>query len=695
MFNLFQWSAQVALIAIAAAAVTRLVRVESAALRHGFWRAVLVGCLMLPLLQPWTPSAPAPLTDTAAIDVPEITAPPSSDGVRAAPSLLASVRRMAAQEWPRWLGFVLAAGGAARLLWIAGGLFRLRRLGRVGDTAAAAEYEDLAARIQTRADVRYAARIGQPVTFGVFSPVILLPHSFASLTPPLQRAVLAHELWHVRRRDWVWVLAEEGVRAVLWFNPAVWWLVSKVQSSREELVDELTVQLTSARKAYLEALLVFADEPTLFPAAPFARRRHLFERMLLISREAVMSSRRIMTSLAAAAAALVAVGWSAAAAFPLRGEIVAPPALLMPGAPPPSAAGAAESTAAAPSAPPAAQAQNPPRDRRPGEAAPETAKELELRRAIELGGATSDQYLQLGTLQFSRGAAREADATWAMMRRAFPNDPKVLVSLAKVLSWAGRFDDAAAAIEEAAALDASSAQTQQIAATFYWEKAFKDKSLTPAQTAEYLRAGIAATDRALAVNPDYVDALTYKNIMLRMQANQEADPGKRQALTAEADTLRARAMELSRARGGGGNIGVQGGVAGGVQGGVAGGVPGGVAGAPPPPPPPPPPPSDPDLLVDGQQPMRIGGQLKPPLKIRDVKPAYPPAAFDSKVQGVVIIEAVLNTAGDVVQAKVLRSVPLLDEAALDAVKQWQFTPTLMNGAPVPVIMTVTVNFRLD
>ena len=93
--------------------------------------------------------------------------------------------------------------------------------------------------------------------------------------------------------------------------------------------------------------------------------------------------------------------------------------------------------------------------------------------------------------------------------------------------------------------------------------------------------------------------------------------------------------------------------------------------------------------------MRIGGQLKPPLKIRDVKPAYPPAAFDSKVQGVVIIEAVLNTAGDVVQAKVLRSVPLLDEAALDAVKQWQFTPTLMNGAPVPVIMTVTVNFRLE
>ena len=76
----------------------------------------------------------------------------------------------------------------------------------------------------------------------------------------------------------------------------------KVQATREEVVDELTVQLTNARKAYLEALLMFADEPTLFPAAPLARRRHLFQRMLLISREAVMSSRRIVSSFAAASA---------------------------------------------------------------------------------------------------------------------------------------------------------------------------------------------------------------------------------------------------------------------------------------------------------------------------------------------------------------------------------------------------------
>lgn len=78
-----------------------------------------------------------------------------------------------------------------------------------------------------------------------------------------------------------------------------------------------------------------------------------------------------------------------------------------------------------------------------------------------------------------------------------------------------------------------------------------------------------------------------------------------------------------------------------------------------------------------------------------MKPVYPPVAYEAKVQGVVILEAVIDTQGDVVNAKILRGVPLLDAAALEAVKQWQFAPTLMNGAPVPVIMTVTVNFRLD
>ncbi len=111
-----------------------------------------------------------------------------------------------------------------------------------------------------------------------------------------------------------------------------------------------------------------------------------------------------------------------------------------------------------------------------------------------------------------------------------------------------------------------------------------------------------------------------------------------------------------------------------------------------PPPPPPPPPAQ---LVDGQVPVRVGGNVKPPTKIRDVKPIYPADAEAANVQGVVILEATIDPDGNVRSARVLRGRPLLDNAAIEAVEQWQYVPTLMNGVAVPVIMTVTVNFTLD
>ena len=124
--------------------------------------------------------------------------------------------------------------------------------------------------------------------------------------------------------------------------------------------------------------------------------------------------------------------------------------------------------------------------------------------------------------------------------------------------------------------------------------------------------------------------------------------------------------------------GVEGGVAGGVVSGIVGGLPT----APPPPPPPP-------------EPVRVGGNIAPPTKVRDVPPTYPPVAQAARVQGVVILEAIIGPAGAVTEVKVLRSVPLLDDAAIAAVQQWQYTPTLLNGVPVPIIMTVTVNFTLQ
>ena len=93
--------------------------------------------------------------------------------------------------------------------------------------------------------------------------------------------------------------------------------------------------------------------------------------------------------------------------------------------------------------------------------------------------------------------------------------------------------------------------------------------------------------------------------------------------------------------------------------------------------------------------VRVGGKIKQPTKTKDVKPEYPADARSARVEGVVIIEAVIGADGKVMDAKVLRSVARLDQAALDAVKQWEYSPTLLNGKPVPVVMTVTVNFKLQ
>jgi protein TonB len=129
------------------------------------------------------------------------------------------------------------------------------------------------------------------------------------------------------------------------------------------------------------------------------------------------------------------------------------------------------------------------------------------------------------------------------------------------------------------------------------------------------------------------------------------------------------------------DLGLEGGVAGGVEGGVPGGVVGGVVGGLPDPPPP-------------VAPIRVGGAIKEPKKVKQVAPVYPELARQARVDGVVILEALIGTDGRVAEVKLLRGVPMLDAAALEAVKQWVYTPTLISGVPVPILMTVTVNFHL-
>jgi protein TonB len=129
------------------------------------------------------------------------------------------------------------------------------------------------------------------------------------------------------------------------------------------------------------------------------------------------------------------------------------------------------------------------------------------------------------------------------------------------------------------------------------------------------------------------------------------------------------------------------GLEGGVPGGVEGGVPGGALGA----------------VVAGlpeappavPQTFRPGGQIKEPKPLHRVPPTYPEIARQAHVQGTVILECIISPQGKVVDVKVQRGNPLLDQAAIDAVTQWVYTPTLLDGVPVPVILTVKVSFALQ
>ncbi|MGH9411518.1 MAG: TonB family protein [Vicinamibacterales bacterium] len=449
--NVLAWSGQVALVALVCAPLPRLLRLP-AHVQYGFWRVVIVACLALPLVEPWRTVASAGL-------------PASSSSVVALDRVI-PLRAGASGGGTAWVEMViiaLAAGAVLRLVWVAIGWVRLQRTRAIGTPVSgetAADVSELASLIGASADVRWIPGLPQPATFGLRRPLVQLPDSLRERPRTIRRAVIAHELFHVQRRDALMVFTEELIRAMTWFHPAMWWLISRVRLAREGVVDELTVLLTGARQTYLDALLLLADEAPLASSA-FSRRRQLFHRMLMISREVRMTSRRFVAASAILAFALVVTGWTAVAAFPLRK--VEP-----------------------------SVAQNPP-----------------------------------------------------------PPPPP-----------------------------------------------------PPARDA-------------------------YRN----------------------------------------------------------------------PPPPPPPPPPAPQQVTwqspDAADATHVGGHIKPPTRIHYVAPVYPEIAREARVQGTVIVEALLDRHGNVEEVHVLRSIPMFDDPAVDAVSQWKFTPVVVDGEAVPVIMTTTVIFSIQ
>jgi len=196
-----------------------------------------------------------------------------------------------------------------------------------------------------------------------------------------------------------------------------------------------------------------------------------------------------------------------------------------------------------------APAPAPARDPRPAAPRPATSQESDLKQRLQREPGATSLYLDLAKLQEARGASSEAEATLTAGRQALPTDKSLTYSLAAFYRREGQFDRAVGFLEDAAALDAANPAGYQVIATYYYERLRSDPTLSSVERMTEVRQGIAATDRALALQADYVEALAYKNLLLRTQAGLESDPATQQALLKEADALRTRGFALRQARG--------------------------------------------------------------------------------------------------------------------------------------------------
>ena len=308
--NVIAYSVQFGVLVIAALLITHALRFRAPLPSLRFWQAIFVASLALPLVQPRVGDADYVIASAA---LASIASAASFDEVSFGDNAIGS-----------WLLPIAVTGIAIRLLWLGIGAVRLRGIirGATADRSLDPLLRELTSALHTHATLAISDAIESPATVGFRRPLILLPRRVLDMPPAVQRAAIAHELVHVRRRDWLHSVAEEIWCALLWFHPAARVVASRLSLARETLVDQTTILLTRDRRAYAEALLAFANSQrgtdTHLPGVtPLIGRRHLSQRISLIAEEELMSRRHVLSSLVIALAISTAATVSATVTFPM------------------------------------------------------------------------------------------------------------------------------------------------------------------------------------------------------------------------------------------------------------------------------------------------------------------------------------------------------------------------------------------
>lgn len=169
-----------------------------------------------------------------------------------------------------------------------------------------------------------------------------------------------------------------------------------------------------------------------------------------------------------------------------------------------------------------------------------------LKQMIELDPTDSNNYSYLAKIYEDNGDYEQAEQLLLKAREVRPKDPAVYMTLAGFYNRQGEFDKTIEALQARTTQEPNNPEAYYTIATFYWDKAYRDFKLSDAEKLKYVEAGVGAVDKAISLKDDYMEALVYKNLLLRLQANLEKDRNKQLALLREADRLRDRAQELRK-----------------------------------------------------------------------------------------------------------------------------------------------------
>jgi TonB family protein len=315
--------------------------------------------------------------------------------------------------------------------------------------------------------------------------------------------------------------------------------------------------------------------------------------------------------------------------------------------------------------------------------------------AIDPSNVSAQNYLATAHMQqFIPGVesaenARLAEAARTHFLRALDLDPSNAIAIASIASLflnQKKWDDAQVWYEKLVAVEPHNADAYYSMGFIAWSKWYpayskaradlgmrpedpgpiKDAGVRADLMARYgpvIESGLHALDKALEIRPEYDDAMAYMNLLVRERADlrDTAEECRRDVRIADAWVMKALATKKAKAGGGGGDRSA-------------------------------PPPSRTDSVTP--QRIRVSGDVVQRQRLRDVPPVYPELAKQARIEGVVRLAVVIDKQGRVSDIKVMSGHPLLIPAALEAVKQWEYNPTLLNGQPVEVFTEVSVPFVL-